>query len=55
MMFNSDFTRATLAAFGALLLSTTAVGAAVGPAWMAETAPVGYADDVKSAEGAVHA
>jgi hypothetical protein len=54
-MFNIDFTRTALAAVGALLLSATAVSAAVGPAWMVETARVGYAGDVNSAEGAAHA
>jgi hypothetical protein len=42
-MFNTDFTRAALAALGALILTSTAVGAAVGPARLAETTPVVYA------------
>ncbi len=43
-MFNTDFTRVALAAVGALVFSLTAVGAAVGPARVAETTPVVYAD-----------
>ena len=42
-MFNNSFSRTALSAFGALLLTATLVGAAVGPAHMVETAPVGYA------------
>jgi len=45
-MFNFDridLQRTALAAVGALILSTTAVTAAVGPARAVETAPVAYA------------
>ena len=39
-MFNLDFGRIAMAAVGALFLTTVSVGAAVGPARAAETAPV---------------
>ncbi|HWH16880.1 MAG TPA: hypothetical protein VNT77_00855 [Allosphingosinicella sp.] len=38
-----DIQRIAVAAIGALILTTTAVGAAVGPARAVETAPVVYA------------
>jgi len=44
-MFNFDhsgFQRAAIAAFGALILSTTAVTAAVGPAMATGTAPAAF-------------
>ena len=44
-----------LAAFGALVFSVTAVGAAVGPARLVETAPVVYAGAAPLVEGAGHA
>ena len=46
-MFNfdkTDFQRIAVAAIGALILSTTAVGAAVGPAHGVEAAPAQYAE-----------
>lgn len=43
-MFSFDrFTRVATAAVGALVLSTLSVAAAVGPARVAETSPVAYA------------
>ena len=54
-MFNTDFARNALAAIGALVFSVTAVGAAVGPARLAETAPVVYAGVAPLVEGAGHA
>ncbi len=39
----SDIQRMAVAAVGALILTTTAVGAAVGPARAVETAPLAYA------------
>ena len=42
-MLTTDFTRTMLSALGALILTTTMVGAAVGPARVAETTPVVYA------------
>jgi hypothetical protein len=42
-MFNIDFQRAAIAAIGALILTTVSVGAAVGPARLAETSPVALA------------
>jgi len=52
-MFNFDhidFQRIGGAALGALLLTVTFVGAAVGPARMVETAPVAYAQTATLAE-----
>lgn len=43
-MFTTDFARIALSAVGALLLSTTMIVAAVGPARVAETSPVVYAE-----------
>ena len=49
-MFNFDrFTRVATAAFGALVLSTLSIAAAVGPARAAETAPVAVAAVAQSA------
>ena len=42
-MFNADFARTAFAMMGALVFTVTAVGAAVGPARVAETTPVVYA------------
>lgn len=53
-MFNTDFARAALAAIGALVFTTTAIGAAVGPARLAETAPVVYAKAAPLGQGAAH-
>ena len=41
-MFN-DLKQSAIAAIGAVILTVTAVGAAVGPARAIETAPVAYA------------
>ena len=41
-MFTVDFSRLALAAFGALILTVTTVGAAVGPARVVETSPLVY-------------
>jgi hypothetical protein len=54
-MFNNDYARSALAAVAALVFSVTAVGAAVGPARLAETAPVVYAGAAPLVEGAGHA
>jgi hypothetical protein len=48
-MFNKDFTRVTLSMVGALLFTVTAVGAAVGPARVAETTPLVYAGAASTA------
>jgi hypothetical protein len=48
-MFNSDFTRVALSIVGALVFTVTAVGAAVGPARVAETTPVVYANAASTA------
>jgi hypothetical protein len=42
-MFSIDFQRAATAAIGALVLTFVTVGAAVGPARVAETSPVAVA------------
>jgi uncharacterized membrane protein len=42
-MFNSDFQRIATAVLGALASTAVSVGAAVGPARLAETAPVALA------------
>ena len=42
-MFDTDFRRTTLSVVCALILTTTAVGAAVGPARAIEVAPVAVA------------
>jgi hypothetical protein len=54
-MFNTDFTRAALATIGALVFTITAVGAAVGPARLAETTPVAYADAAPQSESGIDA
>ena len=54
-MFNTDFTRAAFAAIGALFFTITAVGAAVGPARVAETAPVVYAEAAPQSESEIDA
>ena len=42
-MLNNSFKQNVMAALAALILTSTAVGAAVGPARAIETAPVAYA------------
>jgi hypothetical protein len=42
-MFNTDFQRVATAVLGALAFTAVSVGAAVGPARLAETAPVAVA------------
>ncbi len=54
-MFNTEFTRIALSAVGALVFTVTAVGAAVGPARVAEITPVVYADIVSNAAGVTNA
>jgi hypothetical protein len=54
-MFNTDFTRTAFAALGALFFTVTAVGAAVGPARLAETTPVVYADAASQSESGINA
>ena len=54
-MFNTDFTRAAFAAIGALFFTITAVGAAVGPARLAETTPVVYAEAAPQSESGIDA
>ncbi len=54
-MFNTDFARVAFAAVGALFFTVTAVGAAVGPARLAETTPVVYAEAAPLGQGAVDA
>jgi len=49
-MFNSDFRRTALSMLGAIVLTVTAVSAAVGPARAIEVAPVALAGN-----GAVNA
>lgn len=53
-MFNTDLARVALAAVGALVLTTTTVGAAVAPGRLAETAPVVYAKAAPLGQGAAH-
>ena len=53
-MFNNDSTRIAVSAVGALIFSLTAVGAAVGPARVAETTPVVYAEAAPSAASVVN-
>ena len=48
-MFNTDFARTALSMVGALVFTVTAVGAAVGPARLVETAPVVYAGAASNA------
>jgi len=45
-MFNIDFRQAITAAFGALLLTTVSIGAAAGPARVAETTPISIAQSL---------
>ena len=54
-MFNHDFSRTALSALGALLLTVTLVGAAVGPTHMVETAPVVYAKAATQVGGGIDA
>jgi len=54
-MFTSDFTRTALSAVGAFLLTTTMVGAAVGPARVAETSPVVYGETAVELSGEANA
>jgi hypothetical protein len=54
-MFKTDFTRAALSMIGALIFTVTAVGAAVGPARVAETSPVVYADAAPNAASVANA
>jgi hypothetical protein len=46
IMFNIDFRQAITAAFGALLLTTVSIGAAAGPARVAETTPISVAQSI---------
>jgi hypothetical protein len=48
-MFNIDFTRVAVSVVAALVFTVTAVGAAVGPARLAETTPVVYAGAASNA------
>jgi hypothetical protein len=43
-MFSINLNQSVLAAIGAIVLTATSVGAAVGPARAVETAPTGLAD-----------
>ena len=54
-MFNHDLSRTALSALGALLLSATLVVAAVGPAYMVETASVVYAETAPQLGGGIDA
>ena len=54
-MFNNDLSRNLLSALGALLLTVTFVGAAVGPAHMVETGPVVYAGVAPQVGGGIDA
>jgi hypothetical protein len=54
-MLDSEFTRAAFAAIGALVFTITAVGAAVAPARLAETASVVYADAAPQSESGIDA
>ena len=54
-MFNSDFARIAVSVIGALIFSVTAVTAAVGPARVAETAPLVYAEAAPIAAGVANA
>ena len=54
-MFNTDFARVALSAVGALIFTVTAVGAAVGPARVAETTPVVYAEASPHVAGVANA
>ena len=48
-MFKNDLTRVALSMVGALVFTVTAVGAAVGPARVAETTPLVYAGAASNA------
>ncbi|MDP8914671.1 MAG: hypothetical protein M3N39_13990 [Pseudomonadota bacterium] len=54
-MFNNDLSRTALSALGALLLTATLVGAAVGPAHMVETVAVVYAGAAPQVGGGIDA
>ena len=54
-MFSNDLSRTVLSALGALLLTVTAVGAAVGPAHMVGTASVVYAGAAPQVGGGIDA
>jgi hypothetical protein len=54
-MFKTDFIRTALATIGTLVLTTTMVTAAVGPARVAETTPVVYAEAVADVSGEANA
>ena len=54
-MFNNDLSRTVLSALGALFFTFALVGAAVGPAHMAETAPVVYAGVAPQVGGGIDA
>ncbi len=54
-MFNTDLTRTVVSMVGAFLFTITAVGAAVGPARVAETTPVVYANAAPNAAGVANA
>ena len=53
-MFDASFTRLALSAVGALFFTITAVGAAVGPARLAETSPAVFASAASVSGGAAH-
>jgi hypothetical protein len=54
-MFNTDFGRLALSTVGALFFSLSLVSAAVGPAHLADTATVVYANMAPGASGGSHA
>jgi hypothetical protein len=54
-MFNTDFGRVVISALGALLFTATVVSAAVGPAHMAETRPLIYAEAAQPVGGGIDA
>ena len=54
-MFNSDFARVTVSVLGAFIFSVTAVSAAVGPARVAETTPLVYAEAAPIEAGTANA
>ncbi len=54
-MLDNQFSRVALSVVGAFIFTVTAVGAAVGPARVAETTPVVYADAVSNVVGGANA
>jgi hypothetical protein len=54
-MFNHNLAKVALSAVAAIFFTVTVVGAAVGPAHMAEAAPVLYAADAPQVGGVAHA